>query len=195
MARFYYLRHGETDWNIIRRRQGQTDIALNDRGRAQAQASVFLLHELGIQTIVASSLSRARETADIINHELGVDLMIDERLQEICFGSGEGKTLDVIKSEAETAPENYIFGTIFPFPLARDAEDIGLFHDRVKKAVLEHLGSRQGPVLFVSHGGVFLSLQNSFLGKAAIVSGNAVPYVFSSHHDTWSMHEIRKEDA
>lgn len=57
---FYYLRHGETDWNLARRIQGCSDIALNARGVAQAEAARDALRGCTIATICVSPLARAR---------------------------------------------------------------------------------------------------------------------------------------
>ena len=68
--RLYLARHGETEWNAIGRLQGHTDVPLNDRGRAQARDLAGAVRKLGIKTIIASDLARARDTAAIIASEL-----------------------------------------------------------------------------------------------------------------------------
>lgn len=64
--RIVLTRHCETEWNALRKTQGQTDVPLNDVGRKQAAALSSRLAELGIGLIVSSSLSRAAETAEIV---------------------------------------------------------------------------------------------------------------------------------
>jgi len=59
---FWFLRHGETDWNAQGISQGNVDIPLNATGIAQARAAAERLRNRGIATIVASPLSRARVT-------------------------------------------------------------------------------------------------------------------------------------
>lgn len=63
----YLVRHGQTDWNIEHRIQGQTDVPLNATGRAQAVELSEKLSNFNIQKIISSDLSRAKETAEIIN--------------------------------------------------------------------------------------------------------------------------------
>ena len=62
---FWFLRHGETDWNAQGLSQGNVDIPLNATGIAQAHAAAPLLRNRGISHIVASPLSRAHDTAKI----------------------------------------------------------------------------------------------------------------------------------
>ena len=73
----YFIRHGETDWNAVQRYQGQTDIPLNDKGRAQAARNGrTLISRLGPAAAtldyVASPLSRASETMAIVRREMGL---------------------------------------------------------------------------------------------------------------------------
>jgi probable phosphoglycerate mutase len=98
----YFVRHGETDWNLAKRYQGQRDIPLNATGRAQAARNGRVL----AQTLradattfdyVASPLERARETMEIVRRELALapeDYRTDERLKEIHYGHWEGLLWD-----------------------------------------------------------------------------------------------------
>jgi broad specificity phosphatase PhoE len=92
------VRHGETDWNRDRRIQGSTDIPLNDTGRAQARgAAAGLREQLSPSSapvaplVVASDLSRARETAEIIAAELELPApRLYAGLRERAYGDAEG---------------------------------------------------------------------------------------------------------
>jgi broad specificity phosphatase PhoE len=99
----YYCRHGETDWNVEGRLQGQRDIALNPLGRTQGTRCGEILHDLlapdGIDPatldFVASPLARARDTMELLRTALGLDpsgYRIDDRLKEVGFGEWEGFT-------------------------------------------------------------------------------------------------------
>src|SRR5687767_15916178 len=94
MARLYIFRHGETDWNLARRIQGHTDIALNERGRDQARDLANRLERYPIQAILSSDLARARETAEIVARRSDVPVFVDERLREASLGDAEGLTVD-----------------------------------------------------------------------------------------------------
>ncbi len=92
---FWYLRHGETDWNRQGLSQGNIDIPLNELGLAcrRAEAAVRLRNR-GITSIVASPLSRARVTAEIVGEALGIAVTIEPDLREVSWGVHEGKPLD-----------------------------------------------------------------------------------------------------
>jgi uncharacterized phosphatase len=91
MTDLYLVRHGETEWNRQRRIQGLTDIPLNDLGREQARTTGMLLTRRPITRIVASPLSRARETAEIIAAQLGLpEPELREPFVERNYGEAEG---------------------------------------------------------------------------------------------------------
>jgi len=94
----YVVRHGETDWNAERRYQGQTDIPLNAKGRAQSrrngEALRAFLPDLIDADFVASPLGRTRETMAILRGCLGLDPAgygVEPRLIELSYGAWEGQ--------------------------------------------------------------------------------------------------------
>ena len=99
-SRVLLVRHGETDWNLQGRFQGQIDIPLNKNGKLQASAAGAFLSKEKIDKAYSSSLSRPLETAKIIlqsNKELKVT--IKEDLIEIGHGLWEGKLESEIEQE------------------------------------------------------------------------------------------------
>ena len=119
-ALLYYIRHGETDWNVVGRLQGQSEIPINQRGRAQARQSGEILRDLLTRDaidpaqldFVASPLGRARETMQLVRAEMKLDptaYRVDARLSEIAFGEWEGFTMEDIAQRwpaAAAAREN-----------------------------------------------------------------------------------------
>ncbi|MEM8665125.1 MAG: histidine phosphatase family protein, partial [Pseudomonadota bacterium] len=97
-VRLIHIRHGETDWNVEGRLQGQLDIPLNDTGRGQARrngdalAAYLAAERLQDPDFIASPLSRSVETMAIVRDALGEDapFRTDERLREISFGDWSG---------------------------------------------------------------------------------------------------------
>ncbi|MEM7333971.1 MAG: histidine phosphatase family protein [Chloroflexota bacterium] len=90
MKTLFLIRHGQTDWNIERRYQGQLDIELNENGRLQmAQTAIQLLGE-DVALVVTSPLLRAKVSADIIADRLGLTAVSDPRLMEMDLGKWHG---------------------------------------------------------------------------------------------------------
>jgi broad specificity phosphatase PhoE len=98
MTRFCLIRHGQTDWNLEGRYQGQTDVPLNNTGLAQAKSLVEKLKGQDFSAIYASDLLRARQTAEPIAGILGLNVKIEPRLREINQGKWEGVLVDDIKA-------------------------------------------------------------------------------------------------
>jgi 2,3-bisphosphoglycerate-dependent phosphoglycerate mutase len=104
-TRLIAVRHGETDWNAEARLQGQLDIALNARGRAQAQALARALDDEPIDALYASDLRRALATAQPLARAVGLEVRTLQTLRERAFGCFEGLTYAEIEERhpAETA--------------------------------------------------------------------------------------------
>jgi len=105
----YYIRHGETDWNVAGRLQGRHDVPLNARGRAQADHCGNILRGLFAGRgcgpadfdYVSSPLGRARETMRLTRLALGLppdNYHVEARLAEISFGDWEGFTIAQLQS-------------------------------------------------------------------------------------------------
>ncbi len=88
--RIVLWRHGRTAWNAERRFQGQSDIELDEEGRAQAQRAANLLVHLTPNRIVSSDLSRAFATAQALAALTGLEVVADPRLRETFAGEWEG---------------------------------------------------------------------------------------------------------
>ena len=105
--KIYFLRHGQTDWNVAFRLQGQQDIPINATGREQARANgkklLGLLDDPSRYRYIASPLGRTRETMNIVREELGLPSFgyeTDDRLKEIAFGLWETHTFDELRKTA-----------------------------------------------------------------------------------------------
>lgn len=90
-ARLYLIRHGETDWNIQGRYQGQGDPPLNDTGRAQARALALRLRRSRLDLLYSSPLRRALDTAEVIAARFDIPVVVDARLMEIHLGEWQGR--------------------------------------------------------------------------------------------------------
>jgi len=85
------VRHGETEWNVIGRYQGQADPPLNECGLTQAHRLAEMLAGAGLQAIYTSPLRRAYQTAAVLSQKLDLPLHQEPRLMEIHQGDWEGR--------------------------------------------------------------------------------------------------------
>lgn len=150
-------RHGQTDWNVLRKIQGKTDIELNEIGIRQAQEAREKLLDYDIDLIIASPLKRAKKTAEIIAEGKNIPMIIDEALSERSFGKNEGKT-----------PEEINFDEVWNYKLNKkyeDAESVGELFDRVN-TFLNSLKDKypDKTILLVTHGGVTVPIRAHFEG-------------------------------
>lgn len=96
-TRLILIRHGETDWNIEGRYQGQEDPPLNEQGLKQARQLARDIAKLDIDVLYSSPLLRASQTAEIIQLHLNIPLFIEPRLKEIHQGDWQSR----LRSEIE----------------------------------------------------------------------------------------------
>jgi|HigsolmetaAR203D_1030402.scaffolds.fasta_scaffold01603_3 probable phosphoglycerate mutase len=93
MTEIGLIRHGVTDWNVLKKIQGKSDIPLNGEGRRQAKQLAERLRREQWDAVVTSDLVRAKETAEIVAQALGIPVASeDARLRERSFGAAEGTT-------------------------------------------------------------------------------------------------------
>jgi broad specificity phosphatase PhoE len=160
---FWFLRHGETDWNAQNLSQGVVDIPLNETGLAQARSASLLLRNRGIKHIISSPLSRAKVTADIAAAQLGLPVQIDDGLKEVAFGVQEGKPM----SEWF---QPWVDGLLTP----EGAESFPALTKRAVAAVNRCI-SRPPAVLVVAHGALFRALRGAMGHAPNVRTRNAVP--------------------
>lgn len=157
-------RHGQTDWNVLGKIQGQTDIELNDNGRQQAKETGELIKNENIDIIITSPLKRAKETAKIINENFNVTIIEDNRLMERNFGKSEGLTKDDRRKLKEINPEvndvwNYNKNIDF-----NGMETMQDFCNRIYKFLDEIINKyRYKNILIVTHGGVSVPIKCYFM--------------------------------
>ena len=96
MHSIYFVRHGETVWNVENKICGMTDSPLTEHGREQAKQTGELVKSSGlhIDEILYSPLSRAADTAKAIAEATGIPAREEPRLREQCFGKYEGTPRD-----------------------------------------------------------------------------------------------------
>jgi len=152
------VRHGETDHNLKRLLQGQTDIPLNATGRRQAELGGVAVKGQKFDLVISSDLSRAFQTASNIvsgndhNKDVGCiekDVLIRER----SFGVFEDKPIQFVPEGAESEAQ------------------VQMRSDKFFKTMLERLANKHesgSKVLVVSHGGWIRHLMTHLAGTGKI---------------------------
>ena len=161
----YVIRHGETDWNAERRYQGQVDVPLNDKGRAQARRNGEALATCGLAPqavdFVASPLGRARETMEIVRTRLGLEATgyrLDPALKELSYGHWQG----VLQSELPARdPKGVAARAKDPFTWRPD--DGESYADLLGRTETWLKGVRRDSVI-AAHGGTLRCLHALLLG-------------------------------
>jgi broad specificity phosphatase PhoE len=166
MARklLYLVRHGETDWNSAGRWQGHTDIALNERGREQARRVAIVLRGTALAGIVSSDLVRARETAQIIAQQLGMELAyVDPTLRERAFGPFEGLTREECARLHAQAWRAWRQDQVAP-PGAEDRPTLAARVAIGLRRAAEEVAREDAGALVVTHGGALRAAVRNALG-------------------------------
>lgn len=164
--KIYVIRHGQTEFNTKNIINGQYDDILTTEGIEQAKNAVKSLPKT-IKHMYASSLSRAKQTAELLNSALQVPITLHDELREVDFGALNGtEYLEEYKERHRLM--NY------------DWRPSGESFDQVKERVLRILdkvaqGSSDGEALIVAHGGIvrmlyFLETNGGILDEIGNVS-------------------------
>ena len=148
---FYYIRHGESEGNVLKLCQGQLDYPLTAVGKEQARSAANRLKDCNIQTLYFSPLARAAETACIIASLLGVETMNPiVALKERSWGVMEGKSNQpMFAQEEKERGLNYDDSNDTTF------ESKSRFCLRILNAMNEVLHISESPVAIVGHGRFF----------------------------------------
>ena len=136
-ARFFFLRHGETEPNRLGLATGITDVELNVAGRLQAEAAAQVLGGRDIDSIFSSPLKRARDTAACVAQVLGLPVTIIDEIGERNWGEFEGRPKELRVWDAKP----------------RGGEGLDEFTERTLRGLARIPGG--GRPLVVAHSGTF----------------------------------------
>ena len=156
MNKLYLVRHGKTDWNVLEKVQGLTDIELNEEGIREAYKLSEEIDFDKIDVCLCSPLKRARKTAEIIVNDR-LDIIDDELLVERCYGDFEGNHIewDIVKLQ-------------WNYKLNYSEDNIETIHECMERAkkFLDKIRNeyKDKSILIVSHGGFIKALHFTILG-------------------------------
>jgi broad specificity phosphatase PhoE len=151
MTEIWLVRHGQTDWNLEGRLQGQLDVPLNETGLEQARVLAESLRGKDFSAIYSSDLMRARQTAGIISDAVGLPVTFDRRLREIHQGEVQGLLFsDVIQRFENTLADRTRDPINARLPGGESVAELARrFRDCMDDvAAVKH----EHPVLVVAHG-------------------------------------------
>jgi probable phosphoglycerate mutase len=139
----YLVRHGQTEWALLGRHTGRTDLPLDDAGRAQAETLGRRLAGHRFALVLSSPRARALDTARLAGYADTVE--VDDDLREWDYGELEGLTTPEIR---ERYPDWSIWTG--PWPGGETPTEVGDRADRVIARCLDP--SVDGDALLFAHG-------------------------------------------
>lgn len=150
-TRLILWRHGQTDWNLAEKYQGQMDIHLNDTGRAQAALAAPYVASLNPDVMWRSPMSRTRETSEALLAVKPLEVFEDDRLKEINVGSWEGLSIAEMR---EIDPEmDLAIKEARDFRRSPEGETAAEVGERMKAVLTEIMQRHAGQtILVVGHG-------------------------------------------
>lgn len=156
------VRHGETIWNAEHRYQGQSDIPLSEGGIQQAERVAARLQSEAFDALYVSDLSRAKQTATIINQHHQLEVRSDARLREANMGIFEGLTPDEQRARFPDIYDIWRADPDMPPPQGEPRTDI----EARMQAILDHIldAHANQRVLIVGHGGTLRTLMCLCIG-------------------------------
>jgi 2,3-bisphosphoglycerate-dependent phosphoglycerate mutase len=157
VTRLVAIRHGETDWNVDTRIQGQIDIGLNANGRWQAQRLGQALADERIDAVYSSDLGRALDTARAVAQQAGLTVQTSTALRERAFGVFEGLTFADIEQRFPDQARRWRLRDAGFGP--QGGETLAEFYARAVAAVADLASRHRGQhIAVVTHGGVLDAL-------------------------------------
>lgn len=148
--KIYITRHGETEWNILKKMQGWKNSDLTNKGTQDAIKLGKKLKNIKFSNIYSSPLGRAMDTANYIKGNRDIEIETHEGLQEMSFGLWEGMDRDRILDLYETEHYNYWNKPHLYEP--NGGESFEELFERVEKALEYIIENASGDnILIVSH--------------------------------------------
>lgn len=171
MRNLYLLRHGESEWNITGMVQGSKNSELTSLGISQAEKAGESLKAEGIGSIYSSPLIRAEKTAKVVGEKIGLEPVVNESFQEMCFGHWEGQLLRTVEEEYR---DEFMTWKKSPHTFkVEGSEQLVDVQARMIRAIEEIRASDDSEnVLIVSHGTAIKAMMLGLLGIDLSKYGN-----------------------
>lgn len=163
MVRLILVRHGESEYNVLKKFSGQLDVPLTELGRKQAEITAkYILQTKKIDVIYSSDLSRAVDTVKPVADALGLPIHTEKGLREICLGDWTGMQIEDVREKHSEAYQAYQNGA-----RAVNGESRGDVLKRAMKAVMEIAQREEGKTVLVgSHNGTIRLILQDLLKQS-----------------------------
>lgn len=147
------VRHGETEWNVLRRLQGRQNSELTPYGLEQAELTAEALKNRNFDILYTSDLKRALVTAEIINRYHNLEVKVDSTLSERNFGVMEGLTREVLQDKFPEVYSGYMARKEdYQIP---GGESLIEYTEKVRQSLQNIIRKYKGKrILIITHGGV-----------------------------------------
>lgn len=162
MTKVIFIRHGQTEWNVTGRYQGQSDVKLTEEGRKQAEKLADNFPVAKVDAVYASDLCRAMVTAETIANKFGLKVQAEPAFRELSFGDWEGLTYQQIVDKWEEAMANFLqHPDILEIP---GGESFPAVQQRAMKRLNELIEKHDGQtIVVVAHGAVLRTMLTAAL--------------------------------
>lgn len=169
VRRLIMVRHGQTEWNVADRMQGQVDTELSEVGRRQAKGVARELGEANAIAILSSDLRRAYDTAAAIADHTSLPVVRDPRLRETSLGQWEGLTHLEVDDRYPGARLQWRLDASLVPPGGESKLAVGARALPVIEEVFrEHSDWPGHAVVVVAHGGLIAALTAALLALPAV---------------------------
>ena len=174
----YFVRHGQTIWNVEKRFQGLSDSPLTELGITQAKLLGEKLKDIKFDKFYSTSLKRANDTANYIKGNRKQEVEIFDDFVEISMGDMEGIQQEDFKKLYPEQVKNFFFNQLEYNPSSFKGESFLEVRERVAKGLEKFIKLNQDyeRVLVVSHGATLKTLLHYISGKdISTLSDEAIP--------------------
>lgn len=165
--KLYIVRHGETEWNVIKRFQGQLNTPLTEKGIKKLKETGKKLENVLFDEVYTSELGRTVASAEIILNENNgyknnkLELQKLAELNEVYFGVWQGLTYEEVFLKYPEEGNNYFYNVKNYKAENVEAEKLEDALERFLKGINKILDSHEsGNILVVTHGTVFEMFMN-----------------------------------
>ena len=167
VLKLYIVRHGETEWNVIKRFQGQLNTPLTEKGMEKLRKTGKKLKNILFDQVYTSELERTVNSAEIILNENNgyknnkLELQKLAELNEVYFGVWQGLTYEEVFLKYPEEADNYFYNVKNYNAENVEAEKLEDALERFLKGINKILDSHEsGNILVVTHGTVFEMFMN-----------------------------------